>query len=81
MALDEFEVSVTYVTREIGHSWSLGSIPRGTVTYVTQKIDLFADLRPRAGTWASPYLWVSVGQRSAVQKLSPNGQFSAVFWP
>ena len=32
-----------------------------------------SDLRPGPGTWASPYLWVSVDERTAVRKLSPNG--------
>ena len=31
---------------------------------------LFTDLRPRAGTWASPYLWVSQRGPPAEQKLS-----------
>jgi len=80
MDLAEFEVPLCVSPREISHCWSQGPIPQGKVTHITQKMGPFANLRPRANTWASPYLWVSVGRRSVVQNLSRNCQLSATEW-
>ena len=48
------------------------------MNYKRPSYGLFADLRPRASTWATPYLFVSVGRRPVVLISC---QFFAAEWP